>query len=129
MVRIKSSVARKAGRKRLFKQTKGYRGQRKNRYVQAIKTAIRAMRYSSKHRKRRAGDFKSLWIVRINALCRENGMAYSRFMKGLKVAKVELNRKMLAEIAINDEKAFLQILETAKKALPANNTQRKVVSN
>lgn len=125
MVRIKSAVARKAGRKRLFKQTKGYRGQRKNRYVQAIKTAIRAMAYSSQHRKKRAGDFRSIWIVRINALCRENGMAYSRFIKGLRLAKVSLNRKMLAEIAINDEKTFLQILEVAKKALPPTVTQRK----
>lgn len=129
MVRIKAAVARKLGRKRLFKATKGYYGQKKNRYVQAIKASIRAMRYSSEHRKRRAGDFRSLWIVRINALCRENGIAYSRMINGLKAAKIEVNRKMLAEIAINDPKTFVQIIEVAKKALPATTTHRKVISN
>ena len=129
MVRIKASVARKLGRKRLFKATKGYYGQKKNRYVQAIKASIRAMRYSSEHRKQRAREFRSLWIVRINALCRENGVAYSRMIRGLKAAQIEINRKMLAEIAINDPKTFVKILEIANKALPEGTTRRKVVTN
>jgi large subunit ribosomal protein L20 len=129
MVRIKASVARKLGRKRLFKATKGYYGQKKNRYVQAIKASIRAMRYSSEHRKQRGREFRSLWIVRINALCRENGIAYSRLIRGLKAAEITINRKMLAEIAINDPKTFIKILEIAKKALPAGTTNRKVITN
>lgn len=125
MVRIKASVARKRGRKRLFKITKGYYGQRKNRYVQAIKTVIRALRYSTEHRKARARDFRSLWIVRINAACKENGIIYSRLIRGLKEAKVVLDRKMLAEIALNDPKTFTQIVQIADKALPATITRMK----
>lgn len=129
MVRIKAAVARKLGRKRLFKLTKGYYGQKKNRYVQAIKASIRAMRYSSEHRKQRGRDFRSLWIVRINALCRENGIAYSRLIRGLKSAEIAINRKMLAEIAFHDPKTFIKIIELAQKALPVGTTQRKVISN
>jgi large subunit ribosomal protein L20 len=125
MVRIKASVARKKGRKRLFRTTKGYYAQKRNRYVQAIKAAIRAMRFSAKHRRARARDFRSLWIARINAACRENGIIYSRFMRGLKEVKVGLDRKMLAEIAINDPKVFAQIVKLADKALPANITRMK----
>lgn len=125
MVRIKASVARKRGRKRLFKITKGYYGQRKNRYVQAIKTVIRALRYSTKHRKARARDFRSLWIVRINAACKDNGIIYSRLIRGLKEAKVTLDRKMLSEIALNDPKIFTQIVQIADKALPATITRMK----
>lgn len=125
MVRIKASVARKRGRKRIFKITKGYFGQRKNRYVQAIKTVIRALRYSTKHRKARARDFRSLWIVRINAACKDNGIIYSRLIRGLKEAKVTLDRKMLSEIALNDPKTFTQIVQIADKALPATITRMK----
>jgi large subunit ribosomal protein L20 len=125
MVRIKASVARKRGRKRIFKITKGYFGQRKNRYVQAIKTVIRALRYSTKHRKARARDFRSLWIVRINAACKDNGIIYSRLIRGLKEAKITLDRKMLSEIALNDPKTFTQIVQIADKALPATITRMK----
>jgi large subunit ribosomal protein L20 len=125
MVRIKAAVYRKKGRKRLFKQTKGYYGQKKNRWGQAVRAAIRAMKYSAKHRRERAGDFRRLWIVRINAACAEHGLAYSRFIRGLKEAKIILDRKMLAEIAYSDPKTFAQIVAAADKALPANITRMK----
>jgi len=126
MVRIKAAVARKRGRKRLFRRTKGFYGHKKNRQGQAARALIKALRYSTKHRKARARDFRSLWIVRINAACTECGLTYSRFIRGLKEAKVQLDRKMLAEIAINDPAAFKKIVATADKALPANVTRKKV---
>ncbi|MFH0753494.1 MAG: 50S ribosomal protein L20 [Candidatus Omnitrophota bacterium] len=125
MVKIKYSVARKKGRKRVFRLTKGFYGQKKNRWGQAMRALIKALRYSTKHRKARARDFRSLWIVRINASCQQNGMIYSRFMRGLKEAKVLLDRKMLAEIAINDPATFKKLVELAQKALPAKVTQPK----
>ncbi|MBF0485932.1 MAG: 50S ribosomal protein L20 [Candidatus Omnitrophica bacterium] len=125
MVRIKAAVYRKKGRKRLFKLTKGFYGQKKNRWGQAIRAAIRALRYSTKHRRARARDFRKLWIVRINAACTENGLAYSRLIRGLKEAKVVLDRKMLAEIALNDPKTFAKIVAVADKALPSNVTRMK----
>jgi len=125
MVRIKASVARKRGRKRVFKITKGFYGQKKNRWVQAVKAVIRALRFSYEHRRARARDLRSLWVTRINAACRENGILYSRFIKGLKEAKIELNRKMLAEIALNDPKTFAQIVAIAEKAVPAKVSRMK----
>jgi large subunit ribosomal protein L20 len=130
MVRIKSSVARKKGRKRLFRRTKGFYGQKKNRQGQASRALIKALRYSTKHRKARARDFRRIWIVRINAACQECGMTYSRFMRGLKEAKVTLDRKMLSEIAINDPAAFKKIVALADKSLPSTVTRKKAaVSN
>jgi large subunit ribosomal protein L20 len=128
MVRIKAAVARKRGRKRLFRRTKGFYGHKKNRQGQAARALIKALRYSTKHRKARARDFRSLWIVRINAACTECGMTYSRFIRGLREAKLKLDRKMLAEIAINDPVAFKKIVEVADKALPANVTRKKTAA-
>lgn len=125
MVRIKASVARKRGRKRVFRITKGFYGQKHNRWVQAIKAVIRAMRFSAEHRRARARDMRSLWIARINAACRSNGIIYSRFIRGLKEAKVGLDRKMLSEIALNDAKTFASIVTLADKALPAKVSRMK----
>jgi large subunit ribosomal protein L20 len=125
MVKIKNSVARKKGRKRVFRLTKGFYGHKKNRYVQAMRSLIKALRYNTKHRKARARDFRSLWIVRINAACQQNGLIYSRFMRGLKVANSTLDRKMLAEIAINDPATFKKLVALALKALPATTTHPK----
>ncbi len=126
MVRIKNSVARKKGRKRVFRATKGFYGQKKNRWGQAIRALIKALRYHTKHRKARARDFRKLWIARVNAACQQEGLMYSRFIRGLKAARIELNRKMLAEIAINDQTTFNKIVAAARKALPADSTQKKV---
>ena len=128
MVKIKNSVARKKGRKRVFRATKGFYGHKKNRYVQAMRALIKALRYNTKHRKARARDFRSLWIVRINAACQESGLTYSRFIRGLKEAKVILDRKMLAEIAINDAATFKKLVDLSSKALPANVTRKKVAA-
>lgn len=126
MVKIKNSVARKKGRKRVFRLTKGFYGQKKNRWGQAMRALIKALRYSARDRKARARAFRSLWIVRINAACQLHGLVYSRFIKGLKAAKIEINRKMLAEIALNDAPTFKKIVDIADKAIPANVTRKKV---
>ena len=126
MVRIKNSIARKKGRKRVFRATKGFYGQKKNRWGQAIRALIKALRYHTKHRKARARDFRRLWIARMNAASQQKGLAYSRLIHGLKEAKIELNRKMLAEIAINDQATFNKIVDMAEKALPATATRRAV---
>lgn len=125
MVRIKNSVARKKGRKRVFRATKGFYGQKKNRWGQAIRALLKALRYHTKHRKARARDFRRLWIARVNAACQQEGLIYSRLIRGLKEARIELNRKMLAEIAINDQAVFNKIVSAASKALPANVTRKK----
>ncbi len=125
MVRIKNSIARKKGRKRVFRATKGFYGQKKNRFGQAMRALIKALRYHTKHRKARARDFRRLWIARMNAASQQVGITYSRLIRGLKEAKIELNRKMLAEIAINDQVTFNKIVEVAAKALPANVTRKK----
>ena len=127
MVRIKASIARKKGRKRVFRLTKGFYGHKKNRYGQAVRALNKAKRYATAHRKRRARDFRSLWIVRINAACQLGGLSYSRFIRGLKEAKIGLDRKMLSEIALNDPETFTKILAAADKALPAKVTRRKTV--
>ena len=122
MVRIKATIARKKGRKRVFRATKGQFGKKKNQYSQAIRSLIKGMVYAFRDRKVKKREFRSLWIVRVNAACREEGISYSRFMSGLKKAKVEINRKMLAEMAVTDEAGFRKLVEIAKKAItqPAN---------
>lgn len=125
MVRIKASVARKRGRKRILRITKGFYAQKHSRWVQAVKAVIRSLRFSAEHRRMRARDLRRLWIARLNAACRENGIIYSRFVRGLKEAKIGLNRKMLAEIALNDSKVFAQLVVMADKALPAKISRMK----
>ncbi|NLE64625.1 MAG: 50S ribosomal protein L20, partial [Elusimicrobia bacterium] len=102
---------------------------KKNRWVQAVKAAARAMKYSTRDRKARARNFRSLWIIRITAACEQNGISYSRFIKGLKEAKIGLNRKMLSEIALDAPAVFSQIVAAAEKALPAKVTRKKVAAS
>ncbi len=117
MVRIKLSVPRRRARKRVFRQTKGQFGHRKNRIRQAIRSLIKGMSYAYRDRKVKKREYRSLWIVRVNAACREEGIAYSRFMNGLKNAKVEINRKMLAELAVSDPDGFRKLVEVAKQSM------------
>lgn len=117
MVRIKLSVPRRRARKRVFRQTKGQFGHRKNRIRQAIRSLIKGMSYAYRDRKVKKREYRSLWIVRVNAACREEGIAYSRFMNGLKNAKVEINRKMLAELAVSDPDGFRKLVEIAKQSM------------
>ena len=116
MVRIKHSVASHKRKKRVLKQTKGQFGHRKNRFRQAIKSLTKGLVYAYRDRKVKKGEFKRLWIVRINAACRESGISYSRFMRGLANAKIEINRKMLADLAISSPEVFQQLVKVAQDA-------------
>lgn len=114
MAKIKHSVATRRRKKRVLKKAKGYFGDRKSQFQQARRTLKRAMVYAYRDRKNRKREFRSLWIIRINAACRELDITYSKFMNGLKKARLELDRKMLAELAVNDSKAFKKLVEIAK---------------
>ena len=116
MVRIKTNVYSHKRKKRILKEAKGQWGDRSKRYKEAIKSLMSSRQYSYYDRKKKKGDFRSLWIVRLNAACRESGISYSRFINGLKRADIGLDRKVLSEIAINAPDVFLQIVETAKNA-------------
>ncbi len=100
MVRIKHAVSTRRRKKRLLKRAKGQFAQRSRRYQQAKRSLIKGMVYATRDRKVRKREIRNLWIIRINAACRENGIPYSRFIKGLINAKVVINRKMLAEVAV-----------------------------
>lgn len=114
MARVKTNVARKRRVKRTLKAAKGYWGDRSKRYRHAKLTVMRAEVYAFRDRKCKKREFRSLWIVRINAAARAAGLTYSRFIQGLKKAKIELDRKSLAELAVNDAGAFSKLVEIAK---------------
>ena len=114
MARIKHSVSTRARKKRVLKSAKGYYGDRSRRYRLAKETVARALRFATRDRKVRKREFRSLWIVRINAACREVGLTYSRLMNGLKKANVAIDRKMIAEMAVNDTAAFKKLAEIAR---------------
>ena len=114
MPRATKGCARKRSRKRLLNKTEGYWGGRGNLYRKAMETYIRAMAFSFRDRKARKRKFRELWISRISAAVRERGLSYSRFIRGLIKANVDLNRKMLAEMAVNDKAAFDKLVEQVK---------------
>ena len=118
-MRTRKGAARTAAKKRLFKKAKGYRGGRKNLLRTVKETLVRAGAYAFRDRKVRKREFRRLWIIRINAACRERGMRYSEFINGLKQAEIELDRKTLSEMAIHDPAGFDKIFEAAKAALSA----------
>jgi len=117
MPRVKSTVASRQRRKKVLKAAKGYRGGRSKLYRTAQETLNRARAYAYHGRKLRKRDMRRLWIARINAAARLNGLSYSRFMNGLVQAGIDLDRKILAELAVNDAPAFAHIAEMAKKQL------------
>ena len=117
MARVKRAVNSRKNHKKVLKLAKGYYGGKSRLFKTANETVIRALRNAYVGRRLKKRDYRRLWIVRINAAARMNGMSYSRFMNGLKVAGVDMNRKMLSEIAINDPKAFANLVETAKAQL------------
>ena len=119
MPRVTNAPASRRRRKRRLKQARGYYGARSKLYRQATEAVDRAMRLSTIHRKQKKRDYRSLWIVRLSAACRQHGMTYSRFIEGLTKAKVVLNRKMLSEIAIHDPEGFAKIVAQAKAAKTA----------
>ncbi len=116
-MRIKRAVNAVKKRRKILKLAKGYFGGRSKRYRVAREAVMKAQKYAYIGRKHKKRDFRTLWIARINAGCRANGLSYSKFMFGLKNAGIELNRKALSEIAISDEKTFATLVETAKKNL------------
>ena len=117
MARIKGGMNAKKKHNRVLKLAKGYRGARSNQYRIAKQSVMRALASSYAGRKERKRQFSQLWIARINAAARMNGLSYSKFMYGLKLAGVEMNRKMLAEMAVNDAEGFTTLAELAKSKL------------
>ena len=116
-MRIKRGVNGVKKRRKIRKLAKGYFGLKKSNYRMARQAVMKSQNYAYVGRKLRKRDFRSLWITRINAAARENGMSYSTLMHGLKVANISLNRKMLSEIAVSDPKAFAELAATAKAAI------------
>ena len=117
MARIKGGLNAKKKHNRVLKLAKGYRGARSKQYRIAKQSVMRALASSYAGRKERKRQFRQLWIARINAAARMNGLSYSKFMYGLKLAGVEMNRKVLADLAVNDAAAFTVLAETAKAEL------------
>ncbi|MDK2970928.1 MAG: large subunit ribosomal protein [Candidatus Sumerlaeota bacterium] len=117
MARVKNTPATKSRRKKILKAARGAYSGRHRLFKSAKETVQKGWQYAYNDRKLKKREYRALWIVRINAACRENGMAYSRLINGLNMAGIEIDRKMLAEIAVNDPAAFTSIVETARKAL------------
>jgi large subunit ribosomal protein L20 len=117
MPRVKRGVIARARHKKILNAAKGYRGRRKNVYRVAKQAVMKAGQYAYRDRRQKKRQFRTLWIARINAGARECGLTYSRFMNGLKKAAVEVDRKVLADLAVFDKTAFAQVVDMAKKAL------------
>ena len=117
MARVKGSVATRKRRKRILKLAKGYYGAKHKLFKTAKEQVMNSYYYAFRDRRQKKRDFRKLWIARINAAARMNGLSYSKLMHGLKLADIEVNRKMLADIAIADAAAFTALAEEAKKAL------------
>ena len=117
MARVKGAMMTRKRRNKILKMAKGYWGAKSKHFKMANQAVMKSGVYAYVGRKRKKRDFRRLWITRISAACKLNGMNYSTFMNGLKKAGIEMNRKMLAELAVNDKADFTQLTETAKKAL------------
>ncbi|MDR2895619.1 MAG: 50S ribosomal protein L20 [Propionibacteriaceae bacterium] len=118
MARVKRSVNAHKKRREILDQASGYRGQRSRLYRKAKEQLLHSYDYAFRDRRAKKGDFRALWIQRINAAAREEGMTYNRFINGLKLAGVEADRKILADLAVNDPAAFKTLVSVAKEALP-----------
>ncbi|MCI2239747.1 50S ribosomal protein L20 [Paenibacillus sp. TRM 82003] len=119
MARVKRAVNAQKKRRVVLEQASGYRGQRSRLYRKAKEQVTHSLVYAYRDRKARKGDFRRLWIQRINAAARAEGMTYNRFIQGLKAAGIEVDRRMLSELAVSDAPAFAALVKTAKAALPA----------
>ena len=117
MPRVRKGAARHQAKKRILKAVKGHRGAAGHQYRLAKEATVRALVNAKTDRRRRKRDFRGLWVIRLNAACRQRGIRYSQFINGCKKADIGLNRKMLSEIAISDPKAFDKIVEAAKAAI------------
>ncbi|SFQ67977.1 large subunit ribosomal protein L20 [Amycolatopsis arida] len=119
MARVKRAVNAQKKRRATLEMASGYRGQRSRLYRKAKEQMLHSLNYAYRDRRARKGDFRKLWITRINAAARQNGVTYNRFIQGLKAAGVEVDRKILAELAVNDAAAFAALAEVAKQNVPA----------
>ena len=117
MPRASSNVQRTRRRKKILKQARGYRGGRRRLYIPARETLERGLQFAYRDRRDRKRQFRKLWITRINAAAREHGLSYSRFIYGLKAAEIEIDRKLLAELAVNDPEGFAELARAAKAKL------------
>jgi large subunit ribosomal protein L20 len=115
---VKRATHASKKRRQTLERAAGYRGQRSRLYRKAKEQVAHSLRYSYRDRRKRKGDFRRLWIIRINAAARQQGITYNRFMQGLREAGVEVDRKALAELAVNDPAAFATLVEVARQALP-----------
>lgn len=113
MVHVKASVARKRRKKRVLRRAKGQFGHRSKRFSQAVRSVRKGLTYAFRDRKAKKREFRNLWVIRINAACRAEGISYSRFIKGLKEAKVEINRKVLADMAVHSRDVFKKLVSLA----------------
>ncbi|MGW0175988.1 50S ribosomal protein L20 [Rhodococcus sp. NPDC003322] len=120
MARVKRAVNAQKKRRSVLEASSGYRGQRSRLYRKAKEQQLHSMTYAYRDRRARKGDFRKLWISRINAAARANDITYNRFIQGLKAAGVEVDRKILAELAVSDAEAFAGLVAVAKAALPAD---------
>ncbi len=118
MARVKRAVNAQKKRRTTLERASGYRGQRSRLYRKAKEQVTHSMVYAYRDRQKKKGDFRRLWIQRINAAVRAEGMTYNRFIQGLKAAEVEVDRRMLAELAVNDQVAFRALVDVARQALP-----------
>ncbi len=117
MARVRTGTIRRAKHKKVLKLAKGFRGRAKNCYKSAIQRVEKALQYQYRDRRNKKRDFRRLWIARINAGVREHGLVYSQFINGLKLAEIELDRKILSELAISEPAAFKELCEIASKQL------------
>ena len=117
MSRTRHSVARKKRKKKILQMAKGYRGARSRSYRSANEQVMHSLQYAYRDRRARNRDFRKLWIARINAAARQQGLTYSRFIRGLKLAEIEVNRKMLADMAVNDPESFSELVGIARERL------------
>ena len=120
MARVKNAINSKKKRRTTLERAKGYRGQRSRLYRKAKEQVTHSLVYSYRDRRVRKNEFRKLWITRINAAARAEGLTYNRFMQGLKLADVQIDRRMLAELAVNDPETFSALVAKAREALPEN---------
>lgn len=125
MPRVKGGTISRARHKKVLKQAKGYFGSKHRLYRTANEQVMHSLKYAYRDRKQNKREFRKLWITRINAACRMNGISYSKFINGLAKANVQVNRKMLSELAINDAEAFANLVEVAKAALEGKTLEIK----
>ena len=119
MARVKRSVGGKKHRRAILEEAKGYTGARSRHFRKANEQVMHSLRYAYRDRRARKGEFRRLWIVRINAACRVRGMSYSRFMAGLRAAEIDVDRKILADLAVREPAAFAALVDAAHGALDA----------